>query len=100
MRFSFVSLHIAIFLTLCVTGCSNDRHHAAAEPVADLSSLMRDYRAMPDSLRQDAVSRCLPEVTAFMKVVSGDTVSDSLLEAWSASPVVLRFTAAVDSVFP
>lgn len=100
MRLSSLLLFIAVGASLLAAGCSRTKPEIVPEPVADLSSLMRDYRTLPADARQDSLNAYLPEISAFIKVVSGESVADSLLVAWSASPVVTRFTATVDSVFP
>ena len=100
MRLSSLSLYIAVGASLLAAGCTRPKPETIREPVADLSSLMRDYGTLPPKVRQDSLNAYLPEISAFMKVVSGEPVTDSMLEAWSASPVVTRFTATVDSVFP
>ena len=100
MRLSSLSLYIAVGASLLAAGCTRPKPETIREPVAALSSLMRDYGTLPTKVRQDSLNAYLPEISAFMKVVSGGPVTDSMLVAWSASPVVTRFTATVDSVFP
>lgn len=99
MRLSSVSISIVVLCAVIVAGCTCDSRDSASEKIVDLSSLMRDYRYMPENSRSDSLSCYMPEISAFMKVVSGAPLNDSLLMSWSASPVVSRFTAPVDSVY-
>lgn len=69
-------------------------------PVADIASVMENYKYMSDSARYETIADYGAELKAFMKVVSGDSISDVLLEAWSSSAPVEVFTPAADSVYP
>lgn len=100
MRLSSVLMPVVVLSTLVMTGCADGNRDSASEKIVDLSSLMRDYRYMPESSRCDSLTRYMPEISAFMEVVSGEPLNDSLLVSWSGSPVVSVFTASVDSVYP
>lgn len=82
------------------SACSaRDKETYAPQPVADVASVMYDYRSLPSDTRDSLVARYRPEITAFMKTVSEDSVDNILLESWSASMPVAVFTPAVDSVY-
>ncbi|MDE6526953.1 MAG: hypothetical protein K2L75_06820 [Muribaculaceae bacterium] len=57
-------------------------------PVADIASVMENYKYMSDSARYETIADYGAELKAFMKVVSGDSISDVLLEAWASSAPV------------
>lgn len=83
----------------CSHGCSDVPDAPPAE-VADIARLMRDYRGLDSTARDDSVDRYRPEIESFMKTVYCDSVTDEALVRWAGSRAVAAFTPPVDSVFP
>ncbi|MDE6207007.1 MAG: DUF2268 domain-containing protein [Muribaculaceae bacterium] len=90
---------VAACAALLATSCRRDRSSvdATAVDVVPLYSLVSDYPAASDSLREAVLE--MPEMKAFMSTITYKPLTDSLVEAWAESRPVTVFTPAVDSVF-
>ena len=84
-----------IFVAFTVIATSCARRSGGPQEVAPVYAWFEDYEpgcVVPEALK--------PGVSAFMKVIGADTVSDGALRSWAASQPVRVFTPDVDSVFP
>ncbi len=84
---------------MCVTGCSRD-NAVTDVPVMRLDKVLASY-AFCDSARQsELLDSVRVEADAMFAVLGVDSISPSMLDAWSRSKVVEVFQPAVDSVYP
>lgn len=92
----------ALVMAALTASCTekSDTVRYVPETIAPLSSVMHDYNSYSPSQRDSIYTLYEPELRAFMKTVSDDSLTDVLLSAWSASMPVEVFTPAVDSVYP
>lgn len=92
---------LVILLCLFFASCGG-KEQSSYPPaqVADLSSVMRDWSAMDSVAHDDSLEVYRPEITAFMKTLTNDSITSEVISDWSRSLAVARFTPAVDSVFP
>ncbi|MCM1066970.1 MAG: hypothetical protein NC418_05270 [Muribaculaceae bacterium] len=90
-----------LFAASLLFSCSTEtrQQHSPAR-VADIAALMCDYGSFEPAVRDSLVDAMRPELTAFMRTVSSDSLSGDLLSTWAASAAVEMFTPPTDSVFP
>lgn len=67
---------------------------------ADLVPVMYDYSATDTLGRPALIEPVRTQAEAFVKVISGEPMSDSVLTEWSTRLTTRVFTPAVDSVYP
>ncbi len=75
-------------------------HSEDGAPVANLVRVIDEYHSLDSAARMDTLSLYRPEITALMKTLSEDSLSDNMVDAWSSSLAVEKFTPVVDSIFP
>ncbi len=101
MRFKKAGI-LCLFVAL-LSACNGTDKFSSASDAADVVDLRRDladYKDM-DFAGRDSILRSDSDVlAAFMDVVSGEPVSDGVVEGWSNSLQVTMFTPPADSVFP
>lgn len=85
---------LIIFLTGCTNGADAPKY-----PVARLDRAIASYSCLDPHQRQALCDSLRPELEA-LAALTGDTLSDAMLEAWSGSTSVEYFQPAVDSIFP
>lgn len=67
---------------------------------ADMVGVIYDYAVTEPAVRDSLIAGMMPQTEALVKVVSPDSLCDSVLTEWSTRLTVRVFTPAVDSVFP
>ncbi len=67
---------------------------------ADMVDVIYDYPVTEPAVRDSQIESMLPQAQALVKVISPDSLCDSVLTEWSTRLTVRVFTPAVDSVFP
>jgi len=96
MRYLVALISIALLIS-----CTVKTPHQDADPerVVPLYSMFRDYAESDSADRHKIFINDIVELSAFMKTISEQEITDELLEAWASSQPVAVFTPDVDSVF-
>lgn len=92
-----------LIILLCLFFASCGGKETGSYPsaqIADVSSLMRDWSEMDSVAQADSMARYRSEIMAFMRTLTDIEITPEVIDDWSGSLAVARFTPDVDSVFP
>ena len=92
---------LILLLCLVCSSCGGkDKIEYQPADVADLSTLMREWKNLDAESQSDSMARYRPEIMAFMSTITDVDITPEVIDNWSRSVAVARGTPAVDSVFP
>lgn len=81
-------------------GCTESGKRDGNVGIVDLRKDMTLYKDGTSEIRDSILGAHMPELEAYIKVVTGESLSDNIVESWANSLQVSMFTPPTDSVFP